>query len=338
MNADAPLLGRVRWVCFDVGETLIDETRQWAGWADWLGVTHLTFFAALGATIAGQRDHHEVFQLLRPGFDLAAARAARVAAGQAEAFGVTDLYPDVRSTLAQLRTSGLRIAIAGNQPLWAEAALATIGLPLGSTEQHAYLSLSTDSILAERVAAEAAEPLGVPVFPVVAYGITPSFCAYPGTISLRVETYLRLVRDILDGLHGQGFRRLVVVNGHGGNTPAQALVDEWLADHGDAQVKWHNWWNAPEVWAQVQATDVVASHASWMENFPWTRLEGVTQPGHQKTPVDVAALRQRGPAAVRAGLGDGNFAGVYQRSDAEMLAIWDVAVAETRAIIERSWA
>jgi HAD superfamily hydrolase (TIGR01662 family) len=129
MNADAPLLGRVRWVCFDVGETLIDETRQWAGWADWLGVTHLTFFAALGATIAGRRDHREVFQLLRPGFDLAAARAARVAAGQAEGFGVADLYPDVRSTLAQLRTSGLRIAIAGNQPLWAEAALATIGLP-----------------------------------------------------------------------------------------------------------------------------------------------------------------------------------------------------------------
>lgn len=176
------------------------------------------------------------------------------------------------------------------------------------------------------------------VFPVVTYGTTPYFRAYPGTISLRVATYLRLVRDILDGLYGQGFRRIVVVNGHGGNAPAQTLVDEWFADHGDAQVKWHNWWNAPHVWAQVQATDPVASHASWMENFPWTRLEGVTQPESQKTPVDVAALRQRGPAAVRAGLGDGNFAGLYQRSDAEMQAIWDVAVAETRAIIEGPWA
>lgn len=210
-------------------------------------------------------------------------------------------------------------------------------LPLGSTEQHAYLSLSTDSILAERVAAEAAEPLGVPVFPVVAYGITPYFRAYPGTISLGVETYLRLVRDILDGLHTQGFRRIVVVNGHGGNAPAQALVDEWLADHPDAQVKWHNWWSAPQVWAQVQATDPVASHASWMENFPWTRLAGVAQPEGQKPSVDVAALRQRGPAAVREGLGDGNFAGVYQRSDAEMQVIWDVAVAETRALIEEAW-
>ncbi|MBP8242783.1 MAG: creatininase family protein, partial [Thermoflexales bacterium] len=44
-------------------------------------------------------------------------------------------------------------------------------LPLGSTEQHAYLSLATDAILADRLANEAAEPLGVPVFPVVAYGL-----------------------------------------------------------------------------------------------------------------------------------------------------------------------
>lgn len=211
-------------------------------------------------------------------------------------------------------------------------------LPLGSTEQHAYLSLSTDSILAERVAADAAAPLGVPVFPVVAYGLTPYFRAYPGTVSLRVETYLRLVRDILDGLRDQGFRRIVVVNGHGGNAPAQALVDEWLADRGDAQVRWHNWWNAPRAWAQVQATDPVASHASWMENFPWTRLAGVAQPAGQKPPVEIAALRQGGPAAVRAGLGDGNFAGRYQRDDAELLAIWEVAVAETRAQIEGPWA
>src|SRR5436853_7348876 len=68
-------------------------------------------------------------------------------------------------------------------------------LPLGSTEQHAYLSLSVDSILAERLAIEAAEPLGVPVFPVMAYGITPYFRAFPGTITLRAQTYLSVVRD-----------------------------------------------------------------------------------------------------------------------------------------------
>ena len=61
-------------------------------------------------------------------------------------------------------------------------------LPLGLHGATRDLSLSTDSILAERLAVEAAEPLGIPVFPVLAYGITPYFCAFPGTITLRVET------------------------------------------------------------------------------------------------------------------------------------------------------
>src|SRR5947199_9282755 len=86
-------------------------------------------------------------------------------------------------------------------------------LPLGSTEQHAYLSLSVDSILAERIALEAAEPLGVPVFPVVAYGITPYFRAFPGSITLRVATYLRVVGDILDAMAEQGFRGVLIVSG-----------------------------------------------------------------------------------------------------------------------------
>ena len=60
-------------------------------------------------------------------------------------------------------------------------------LPLGSTEQHAYISLATDSILSERLALDAAEPLGIPVFPVLAYGITPYFMSYPGTVSTSMD-------------------------------------------------------------------------------------------------------------------------------------------------------
>src|SRR5215510_12736693 len=78
-------------------------------------------------------------------------------------------------------------------------------LPLGSTEQHAYLSLCTDNILAERLSIESAEPLGIPVFPVLSYGITPYLRAYPGSISLRVDTYLHIIRDVLDGLLEHGF-------------------------------------------------------------------------------------------------------------------------------------
>src|ERR1700731_4923614 len=86
-------------------------------------------------------------------------------------------------------------------------------LPLGSTEQHAYLSLSVDSILSERLAAEGAEPLGVPVFPVLAYGITPYFRAFPGTITLRVQTYFSILRDILAAMAEQGCNRVLIVTG-----------------------------------------------------------------------------------------------------------------------------
>ena len=207
-------------------------------------------------------------------------------------------------------------------------------IPLGCTEQHAGLSLATDSILAERVATEAAAPLGVPVFPVLAYGITPYFLAYPGTVSLRVETYARMLHDILGSLHGQGFRQFLLVNGHGGNQPAQPIAAEWQAAHPESAVQFHNWWNAPRTWDAVQTTDPVASHASWMENFPWTRLEGFSQPDEAKTPIDLARMRSMSPADTRAYLGDGNFGGRYQRADDEMLRIWSIAVEETRALIE----
>src|SRR2546425_8427973 len=107
-----------------------------------------------------------------------------------------------------------------------------IVLPLGSTEQHAYLSLETDNVLAERVAVEAAEPLGVPVLPVLAYGLTPSFAAYPGSPTLRVETYARVLADLLDSLADQGFRRILIVNGHGGETPVGLRVVGWGGGHG----------------------------------------------------------------------------------------------------------
>lgn len=210
-------------------------------------------------------------------------------------------------------------------------------LPLGSTEQHAYLSLSVDSILSERVSLEAAQPLGIPVFPVLPYGITPYFRAYPGSITLRVDTYLKVVADILDGLYEHGFRRMLLVNGHGGNSPAQGFVGEWLAQHPQAQVVFHNWWNAPRTWQAVQEIDPIASHASWMENFPWTRLAQVAMPQQAKPMANLAQLRLMNPTELRKHLGDGNYGGLYQRPDNQMLALWQVAVDETRSLLTEGW-
>jgi creatinine amidohydrolase len=74
-----------------------------------------------------------------------------------------------------------------------------------------------------------------------------------------------------------------------------------------------------------------------MENFPWTRLAGVSQPEGGKPMIDLSRMRFMDPAAVREYLGDGNFGGRYQRSDEDMQSIWDVAVAETRELVEGPW-
>lgn len=210
-------------------------------------------------------------------------------------------------------------------------------VPVGSTEQHGFLSLCVDAILAERVAVEAAEPLGVPVFPVLNYGITPYFLRFPGTVSLRLDTYQRIVTDILESLAGAGFTRILFVNGHGGNIPGGSIVQEWMNAHRGVTVKWHNWWNAPRTAAAVAAVDPEASHASWMENFPWTRLAGVALPAGRKPPIDVARMRLMDADAVRACLGDGNFGGAYEQSDDVMMTVWRAGVEETRAALEGPW-
>lgn len=206
-------------------------------------------------------------------------------------------------------------------------------LPLGSTEQHAGLSLMTDAILAERVAVDAAEPLGIPVFPAIPFGLAPYFQAFPGSITLRVSTYCQLVRDVLDSLKRGGFRRILIVNGHGGNQPAATLGQEWMVDNPDCRVRFHDWFRAPRTLALVQATDKVAGHASWQENFPWTRLASTPSDG-DKPMVDTDRLRTLPPFEVRSMLEDGNYGGRTQRSDNEMLAIWAAAVEETRALME----
>jgi creatinine amidohydrolase len=110
-----------------------------------------------------------------------------------------------------------------------------------------------------------------------------------------------------------------------------------MGENPSVSVKFHNWWNAPKTIAKVQATDSLGSHASWSENFPWTRLAGVTLPDSQKLPPDRTGKARLVGAEMREAYGDGNQGGVYQRSDEEMLAIWRVAVEETRDLLAGDW-
>jgi FMN phosphatase YigB (HAD superfamily) len=116
-------------VVFDVGETLVDETREYGTWADWLGVPRHTFSSVFGAVIALGMDYREAFRFFRPGFDLEAERARRADAGQPETFGEGDLYPDARPAMGALRGMGVWVGVAGNQTSLAGGILRKLDLP-----------------------------------------------------------------------------------------------------------------------------------------------------------------------------------------------------------------
>jgi creatinine amidohydrolase len=127
------------------------------------------------------------------------------------------------------------------------------------------------------------------------------------------------VGQIVASLETQGFNRFLLVNGHGGNAPVHELATE--------RVVVHDWWKAPKTLAVVRAIDPDASHASWMENFPWTRLPGIDLPPGHKPPTP---RTQTDPRKVRDELGDGSFGGFWQRPDEDVLRVWAAGVAETR--------
>lgn len=150
----------LRAVVFDVGETIVDETRVWSAWADWLGIPRLTFLAVCGAAIAGgELDHREPMRIFRPGIDLAEELRKRDAAGVREEITAEDLYPDAVECLRTLHDAGYRIGVVGNQPARAAAALAGFGLPLDLLGTSADWGLEKpDPRFFERIVAELALP------------------------------------------------------------------------------------------------------------------------------------------------------------------------------------
>src|SRR5574338_30969 len=120
-------------------------------------------------------------------------------------------------------------------------------LVLGACEQHGYLSLLTDVKIPLALADAASQHSDVLVAPPVNFGVSPYFLSYPGTISLRLSTFLDAVEDIVRSLHGQGFRRFMILNGHGGNDPARGRLVEVANELPQIKLTWYSWWNSHSV-------------------------------------------------------------------------------------------
>ena len=184
---------------------------------------------------------------------------------------------------------------------------------IGACEQHGYSSVMADVLEPLEIAKAAGQVDPVLIAPPMPYGISPYFVTYPGTISLRVETFAAVVRELLESLVRQGFRRVLVSNGHGGNTGVlSALLVELANAHPEARFELFQWWTHPDVVKAGEALGLKQGHANWSESFPFTRVgpapdvveTGILlrdprdDVGQQRDRPEIVDAKQAGPQAV----------------------------------------
>ena len=203
-------------------------------------------------------------------------------------------------------------------------------LVLGSCEQHGYLSLLTDVKIPLALADAASQQSGVLVAPPLNFGSSPYFLAYPGTLSLRASTLLDLVEDLVRSAYSQGFRRMLLLNGHGGNDPARARLFELANQLDDLRLAWYAWWNSHSVQAVAQAHSLRPSHASWLEAFPFTKVSDL--PPGEKIPPRVPGLMNAEEA--RRVYEDGVFGGPYEVEQSIMDEVFAAALADVMQLLK----
>lgn len=115
-------------------------------------------------------------------------------------------------------------------------------LPIAATEQHGnHLPVITDTALVTEIArrAEAALPKKVALLPTLWIGSSHHHLGFPGTMSIQSETYVRVLKDMMDCLLRSGFRRIVLLNGHGGNVnPASEALYRVALEHPELNAPW----------------------------------------------------------------------------------------------------
>lgn len=201
-------------------------------------------------------------------------------------------------------------------------------LVIGSCEQHGYLSLLTDVKVPQALADAASEKTGVLVAPPLNFGVSPYFLDYPGTISLRVSTYVQVIEDLVRSVYRAGFRRLLVLNGHGGNDGARNVLVELANDLPGLQVAWYAWWSSHSVENVARQHGLKSSHASWIEAFPFTQVAAL--PAEPKLPPTTRGLADA--EDTRQLYGDGNFGGPYQADPEIMQEVFAAALEDVIAL------
>lgn len=203
-------------------------------------------------------------------------------------------------------------------------------LVFGATEQHGYLSLLTDSKIPLALADAVSNETGVLVAPVLNFGSSPYFLNYPGTISLRITTLLDAAEDVVESLYNQGFKKMMVLNGHGGNEPIKSRLNEILNRHHDLHIMWYSWWLSHSVEQLAIKHQIKPAHANWMEAFPFTKV--TEMPEGDKTPPHYQGLLNS--KLTRKVFGDGSFGSKYQVDQEIMNELFDVCFKDILHLIQ----
>lgn len=203
-------------------------------------------------------------------------------------------------------------------------------LVIGSCEQHGYLSLLTDTKIPLALADAASQRTDVLVAPPLNFGASPYFLKYPGTLSLRTDTLLNIIEDLMRSAYGHGFRRVLVLNGHSGNDPAKGRLYELANQLVDLRFAWYGWYQSHSVAAIMMKHELKAYHASWSEAFPFTRVAEL--PEGEKTPPRVPGLV--GAEEARQLYGDGVFGGRYKVDEVIMDEIFAAALEDVLQLLK----
>lgn len=202
-------------------------------------------------------------------------------------------------------------------------------LVTGAVEQHGYLSLLTDSLIATRIAEAAGEREGVIVAPPLPFGVSQEFAEFPGTISLSAATYETLLIEIVENLMHQGFFRFFIVNGHAGNKLPPSLHEHHM--EGLVRLYWYDWWIETAARSFEAEHGLKIDHANWSENYAFTRVGAV--PAGEKAPINLELLKSG--QSMRDIVGEGSFGGVYQLDDALMDALFNRVVDDVTGLLQR---
>lgn len=212
-----------------------------------------------------------------------------------------------------------------------------IVLVLGATEEHGLASLATDTQCPWEIAKVACERQGVILGPALPFGPSAFSLDFPGTITLRSQTYLDVLHDMLASLVRVGFKRILFYSGHGGNTLARNVIREFVIDRSDLTIKFREWYEMPKTLARIKELgSSVYDHGSWLESFSWINQPETIQPAF-KEQTHVEDSYALSAAESRINLGDGMGGGQYTQPEPVMREYFELAVAELADFLENGW-